>query len=65
MWYPQGTLNDKRPYFRLKCVALKRLPNKLSQIVKRTDSLSIVPWMAATSCRLGFSVTVGIIVGEP
>ena len=38
MWYPQGTLNDKRPYFRLKCVALKRLPNKLSQIVKRTDS---------------------------
>ena len=38
MWDPQGTLNDKRPYFRLKCVALKRLPNKLSQTVKRTDS---------------------------
>ena len=36
MWYPQGTLNDKRPYFRLKCVALKRLPNKLSQLVLRT-----------------------------
>lgn len=38
MWYPQGTLNDKRPYFRLKCVALKRLPNKLLQLVLRTDS---------------------------
>ena len=23
------------------------------------------PWMAATSWRLGFSATVGIIVGEP
>lgn len=39
MWYRQGTLNDKRPYFQLKCVALKRLPNKLSQIVIRTDSI--------------------------
>ena len=36
MWYRQGILNDKRPYFRLKCVALKCLPNKLSQLVLRT-----------------------------
>ena len=38
MWYRQGTLNDKRPYFRLKCVALKRPPNELLQLVIRTDS---------------------------
>ena len=36
MWYRQGILNDKRPYFRLKCVALKCLPNKLSQLVLPT-----------------------------
>ena len=38
MWYRQGTLNDKRPYFRLKCVALKRPPNELLQLVIRIDS---------------------------
>ena len=38
MWYRQGILNDKRPYFQLKCVALKRLYNKFSPLVICTDS---------------------------
>ena len=43
MWYPQGTLNDKRPYFRLKCVALKRLPNNYYSSLYVLIALLIVP----------------------
>lgn len=40
---------------------------RINYIVKHDTVWHVleIPWMAATSWRLGFSATVGIIVGEP